>query len=688
MKPEKIKEFLDRIEKIKSIMIDIATNQSNVWDEEEYYQEIYQEIDITIDFLNEDNLNVRNINTFETLGEWYDFYDDKSLNTQARKKYVYELYSDIIYKAENYLYDLNLKSNNNSFNFDISQVDKLLKNLEAIKSIMIDVATKKSKVEDDNEIYIKIWQEIALQIRQLQIINIPIANPSSFRELSHWQAHYSCELENYKYRREYVNNLYSSIINPIRKAIKRYNSTDASVEDFLEYLKRYLAQANSNQSSAPIYDVKQERPQPLDIKNIKASSHQDAIKELAPIDNNHSLESNVIYSAMATVNDSQNKLLENKTDVVIITALSKEQNAILKYLESPKIIKSSGRTFHKASIRTSKSEITYQVIILCLHGMGSDKAGNATQRAITEFNPSQIILAGIAGGVPKENSRYLGDIIVGEQIINYGLNKQVRIEQDNPQTQRRYEVYRPARVMLEAAKNLPLQNWVFCIKAQRPDGTTGRINPDVHFGAIASGNTVIADQHLRDELKSDWSQLVGIEMEGAGAALAAYESDFMPGILLVKGMCDWADGSKNDDWQEYAAETAASFVIGLLKTAPFESKLKLDLHSNYVSSEETLSESNSKSENSIHENRITTISTVHYSGKVKITICNRLVRDWEDLADYFDIKLHERETFEKGKEARRVWEWLELRNKLNDLEDALIEIGREDLVEILNKEIQ
>ena len=141
MKPEKIKEFLDRIEKIKSIMIDIATNQSNVWDEEEYYQEIYQEIDITIDFLNEDNLNVRNINTFETLGEWYDFYDDKSLNTQARKKYVYELYSDIIYKAENYLYDLNLKSNNNSFNFDISQVDKLLKNLEAIKSIMIDVAT-------------------------------------------------------------------------------------------------------------------------------------------------------------------------------------------------------------------------------------------------------------------------------------------------------------------------------------------------------------------------------------------------------------------------------------------------------------------------------------------------------------------------------------------------------------------
>ncbi len=116
--------------------------------------------------------------------------------------------------------------------------------------------------------------------------------------------------------------------------------------------------------------------------------------------------------------------------------------------------------------------------------------------------------------------------------------------------------------------------------------------------------------------------------------------------------------------------------------------MKLDLHSNYVSSEETLSESNSKSENSIHENRITTISTVHYSGKVKITICNRLVRDWEDLADYLDIKLHERETFEKCKEARRVWEWLELRNKLNDLEDALIEIGREDLVEILNKEIQ
>ena len=56
--------------------------------------------------------------------------------------------------------------------------------------------------------------------------------------------------------------------------------------------------------------------------------------------------------------------------------------------------------------------------------------------------------------------------------------------------------------------------------------------------------------------------------------LGPHHADDLPGMLLVKGMCDWADNSKNDDWQEYAAEAAASFVIKLLESGPFESKVK------------------------------------------------------------------------------------------------------------------
>ncbi len=77
--------------------------------------------------------------------------------------------------------------------------------------------------------------------------------------------------------------------------------------------------------------------------------------------------------------------------------------------------------------------------------------------------------------------------------------------------------------------------------------------------------------------------------------------------------------------------------------------------------------------------------TTKYSGKVKAVICKRLTRDWEDLADYFEIPLHEREAFRPGRRAHGVWEWLEQRNRLGELESALSDIERDDLVEELKK---
>ncbi|MFH7025044.1 MAG: CHAT domain-containing protein [Heteroscytonema crispum UTEX LB 1556] len=74
-----------------------------------------------------------------------------------------------------------------------------------------------------------------------------------------------------------------------------------------------------------------------------------------------------------------------------------------------------------------------------------------------------------------------------------------------------------------------------------------------------------------------------------------------------------------------------------------------------------------------------------YSGKVKFNICNRLVGNWQDLADYFEISLLERNSFRPGREPHGIWEWLEQRNKLDELEVALSAIERDDLVEELKK---
>jgi nucleoside phosphorylase len=52
--------------------------------------------------------------------------------------------------------------------------------------------------------------------------------------------------------------------------------------------------------------------------------------------------------------------------------------------------------------------------------------------------------------------------------------------------------------------------------------------------------------------------IIAFEMEGAGLW------DYVP-CIIVKGVCDYADSHKNDDWQKYAAATAAACTKAILE---------------------------------------------------------------------------------------------------------------------------
>jgi hypothetical protein len=77
---------------------------------------------------------------------------------------------------------------------------------------------------------------------------------------------------------------------------------------------------------------------------------------------------------------------------------------------------------------------------------------------------------------------------------------------------------------------------------------------------------------------------------------------------------------------------------------------------------------------------IPTNTPTTFSGRAKVAICRRLVDDWQDLADICGVPKHDRAKFERGREAARVWEWLEVREKLAFLPAFLEAIGRKDLI--------
>ncbi|KAL2839409.1 putative wd40 protein [Aspergillus pseudoustus] len=81
-------------------------------------------------------------------------------------------------------------------------------------------------------------------------------------------------------------------------------------------------------------------------------------------------------------------------------------------------------------------------------------------------------------------------------------------------------------------------------------------NPAIHYGLIASANQLMKDALIRDRLATEMGVLC-FEMEAAGMM------NHFP-CLVIRGICDYSDSHKNEEWQGYAAMVAAAYAKDLL----------------------------------------------------------------------------------------------------------------------------
>ncbi|KAG9514605.1 purine and uridine phosphorylase, partial [Aureobasidium melanogenum] len=84
--------------------------------------------------------------------------------------------------------------------------------------------------------------------------------------------------------------------------------------------------------------------------------------------------------------------------------------------------------------------------------------------------------------------------------------------------------------------------------------------PELHTGLIASANNVRKDGRTREKLMQEHNILC-FEMEAAGIM-----NNFP--CLVIRGISDYADSHKNDQWQPYAALVAAAYAKEWLSTFP------------------------------------------------------------------------------------------------------------------------
>jgi nucleoside phosphorylase len=335
-----------------------------------------------------------------------------------------------------------------------------------------------------------------------------------------------------------------------------------------------------------------------------------------------------------------------RADVVVLTALPEENTAVVRALGDCAVHLWRGHKLHIGRVGA------LDVLAFPMGGMGNVGSAQAATLAISVWNPAYILLAGIAGGMRETGDDLrLGDVLVPDRIVGY---EQAKVRPEG--LERRYEVVQPDWELLQTARGLEPPQWALSVAATRPDGQGDRVIPRAFFGPVFSGEKVLADDATVTGLHKHWPKAIGVDMEALGVAVAAYRGG--PKFLMAKAVSDFADPAKNDDWHAYAAESAARFAVAVLRNAPIQPEPERP--------------------------QATPISAPqNFSGLVKVQVCRRLHNSWEELADLFEVPLHERARFRHGNEPRDLWEWLEVREKLPVVPAMLIEIDRKDLAELM-----
>jgi nucleoside phosphorylase len=190
-------------------------------------------------------------------------------------------------------------------------------------------------------------------------------------------------------------------------------------------------------------------------------------------------------------------------------------------------------------------------VFLTLSEMGAIGLGasqQAVQKGIAALRPAAVIMVGIAFGV-DETRQQIGDILVSQQLWLYEIARHstdaIVPRGDRPHASARLLNYlRSAELSWE--------------------------QPRVRFGLVLTGEKLIDNVDYRNALRALATEAIGGEMEGAGLYAAC--QDARVDWILVKAICDWADGTKDQDKdarQELAARNAAGFVVHALQYVPF-----------------------------------------------------------------------------------------------------------------------
>lgn len=253
----------------------------------------------------------------------------------------------------------------------------------------------------------------------------------------------------------------------------------------------------------------------------------------------------------------------NEYNLLLVTATDIEKETLHSYLKPI-----NGRS---NLIKIHKGQQTYFLGILgkykvvhvsCGHmGSVSPQASlTTTMNGIAFCKPTVVLMIGIAFG--KGGKQKIGDVLISESVVQYDiqrLGETEPLQRGTPGT--------ACTILLNRFKNIT--DWNYSIRKRRPS-----IIP----GLLLSGEKLIDNPEYKTKLLSAYPLAVGGEMEGSGVYAACNNKSIVHWII-VKGICDFADGNKakgKDKKQKLAAEASVDLCQHVFNSKYAFKEMKLN----------------------------------------------------------------------------------------------------------------
>jgi 5'-methylthioadenosine/S-adenosylhomocysteine nucleosidase len=200
------------------------------------------------------------------------------------------------------------------------------------------------------------------------------------------------------------------------------------------------------------------------------------------------------------------------------------------------------------------------VVVHGLESMGNLSAAVATTNLLREHRLDGLILVGLAGGVSSSGVA-LGDVVVSSEIIHY---EPAKVTENGIDPRFRVVGLTPAW-LADTARDVGRAT------SESREGTSPGAparTPNVHVGAVASGEKVLQSSRQLIDLLGGWRRVLAVEMEGAGVATAVSMSRTDVPLVIVRGISDLMDGHKRDaaeadQLRDAAAHSAVRIALAI-----------------------------------------------------------------------------------------------------------------------------